>query len=165
MELMRVSRYPLSSWPFWLAGGVFAFFALLFLVPVLLRAFAHHGWHFADGLALYGLLMFSGLAVYALGIAWARPVGLRIDQHGLSGYYVASLTWDEIKSVEALGLYRGHGIGLTLKDPQQFVARQSVWGRVRYALRRRPYDIVIPIKHLKANAQHLVQEMQEHLQR
>ncbi|WP_415919645.1 hypothetical protein [Tateyamaria sp. SN6-1] len=48
------------------------------------------------GLFLVIGLLLTGLGLLNLGIARGRPVALRIDRHGMSGYYVPTLNWTDI---------------------------------------------------------------------
>lgn len=50
-------------------------------------------------------------AALNVGIARARPTALRIDEFGVSGFYIPTLSWSEIKSVNALSDLQGdwHG--------------------------------------------------------
>ena len=49
-------------------------------------------------LALGVLLLVFG--AMSLGMARGRPVGLRVDAHGVSGYYVPTLDWTEIVRID-----------------------------------------------------------------
>lgn len=79
---------------------------------------------------LGALFLFFG--VMNFGIARARPVALRLDEDGASGYYVPSVTWDE---VEKVGVERpndddGGRLVFKLKDVQALRNRQkTAWAR------------------------------------
>ncbi len=95
-----------------------------------------------DLVILMGLVVCGGLAVFGLGLAIRRPVGLRIDGQGLSGYCTPSLSWDEIDGVEARSFHKGHGVAVKLSDPGAFWARQSAWFRLRSLGRVSPFFVI-----------------------
>lgn len=88
-----------------------------------------------DGLVAGGLAVFLFFAWFAftfLALARSRPVALRMDEKGISGYYVDPATWDEIKDVRAFIAGKGHRfLGFELKDPATFRDRQTPWRRYR----------------------------------
>ncbi|MFC6636553.1 hypothetical protein [Sulfitobacter sediminilitoris] len=85
-----------------------------------------------DGLVAGGLAVFLFFAWFAftfLALARRRPVALRMDEKGISGYYVDPATWDEIKDVRAFIAGKGHRfLGFELKDPATFRDRQTPGG-------------------------------------
>ena len=92
-----------------------------------------------DGLVAGGLAVFLFFAWFAftfLALARRRPVALRMDEKGISGYYglvaadehvaAAVVAVDEIKDVRAFIAGKGHRfLGFELKDPATFRDRQT----------------------------------------
>ena len=88
------------------------------------------GWLAAT--SLFVTLFFAALAVYFIGIALRQPVALRLDENGISGFYVTPATWDEIASVGTFeDTNRYKFLGFALHDPIAFRDRQTPWGRLR----------------------------------
>lgn len=83
------------------------------------------GWHF---LVWFGGL-FLVLGTLNLGIARGRPVAVRLDGQGASGYYVPTLTWDEVARV---GVTKdGKAFAIEVSDIRAVRARQkTVWARL-----------------------------------
>ena len=81
-------------------------------------------------LGLILVVIFAALAVFSLGLARRRPVALRMDERGISGYYVEPALWRDIADI---GLWSqpkaGRFIGFSLKDPKLFFDQQSPWRR------------------------------------
>ena len=78
---------------------------------------------------LFGLFLVAGVLLIwfgalGLGIARARPVALRIDEHGVSGYYVPTLDWTEILRFDRMEA-RSRSLGIELFDKATVRARQT----------------------------------------
>lgn len=143
-------KYELLAWPFWLVGGFLGLFTLLILLPATFFILVYGG--ILDGFNLMVTVMCAGFVaatIYALGLAISRPVALRVDETGISGYFAPSLTWSEIASVEPIRVQRIEAIGICLKDPEAFKESLSNWGLICHALRRKPYDVIVNVRHMR----------------
>lgn len=89
--------------------------------------------------------VFLWLGVHFIGIAYRNPVALRMDAHGISGFYATPALWSEIKSIRhesrrydhstlAAALSRNsidvQQLGFELNDPVGFRDRQTPWQRL-----------------------------------
>lgn len=112
-----------------LSFGFFGlFFLLLALIPLAFGTFI--GGFIA--MALFLGLPFTAGAVFFFGVAYQRPVALRMDAGGISGFYADTASWDEIASVGVTTGPKGHKfLGFALHDPIGFRDRQSPWRRFK----------------------------------
>ena len=156
-----VLKYRLQSWLFWSTGILFLFLVLLLLF-VALMSFASEGWHFLDGLVLIGLVLFSATSATLIGIAYCKPVGLRVDADGISGYLAPVLAWEEIRRISPYRIHRGTCIGIELVDGDAFLEKQGAWGRLRHRLQS-PFDVVINTSHCRQDAFAIAEQMQRFL--
>lgn len=87
---------------------------------------------FAFFLSLFlAVSLVLGCAV-PLAIGLRRPVALRMDQNGISGYYCDPATWDQIDKVGTFsGQKNRRFLGFALRDPVAFRDMQTPWGRYR----------------------------------
>lgn len=107
-------------------------FALPFLLVMIWRLPFDGGFYFADALFLVALLGFGWSCVFCVGLALAKPIGLRVDQHGLSGYYVPTLDWSDINGIiESRDRKTLH---VDVRKPYSIVDRFSGWERVRFTM-------------------------------
>lgn len=75
-------------------------------------------------------LLLCSWSVLNFGIAWTRPSAIRIDNFGLSGYYVPTLEWSEISAV--LIDQKDQRLSIVVPDMQAVRMRQSnAWRRFR----------------------------------
>ncbi len=92
-------------------------------------------------------LFFAATSAYLISLGIKKPVALRMDTQGISGFFADPATWDEVAEV---GVITGHKrrkfLGFTLHDPVAFRDRQTAWGRFKsYASGRSSgHHIVIP---------------------
>ncbi|MEW9921195.1 hypothetical protein AB2B41_16410 [Marimonas sp. MJW-29] len=88
-----------------------------------------------DWLIAAGLLtaaFFGWFALYFFALARRNAVALRMDDKGISGYYVDPVSWADIAEVRAFQDSRRNGfLGFALKDPVAFRDRQTPWRRLR----------------------------------
>ncbi|WP_299686109.1 hypothetical protein [uncultured Tateyamaria sp.] len=71
---------------------------------------------------MIGLLLVV-FGTMSLAMARGRPVALRIDRHGVSGYYVRTLNWTDILRFDRME--RGSGsLGIELFDRDEVRRRQ-----------------------------------------
>lgn len=100
-------------------------------------------------IAATGLLLFGVLAVRLLGIAFSRPIALRMDQNGISGYYADPATWREIDQIDLVTDSKGNvSLGFALNDPVGFRDRQTPWRRFLYWSNGRSHGHHVVIPHL-----------------
>ncbi|NNE54286.1 MAG: hypothetical protein HKN30_18015 [Sulfitobacter sp.] len=124
-------RVHVNSRRCYLLGSLVGFCALVVLglvaIPIRYGIF--------DALLAVGLaigLFFAWFSFSFLALALKRPVALRMDQKGISGYYTNPATWDEIKEVRTFSGGRGHKfLGFELQDPVAFRERQTALQRFR----------------------------------
>lgn len=98
------------------------------------------------------LATFGGLGVYYIGVSRRKPVALRMDDHGLSGYYTQPLLWQDVAKMGPVKLANGDVMmGIRLADPIAHRALQSPWHRLLSTLngRKGGYHIKIPPTILK----------------
>ena len=115
-----------------LLGGVQGAVALL-LVALLAfpLAVGIFDWLIAAGLATAAV--FGWFALYFFGLAARNPVALRMDDHGISGFYTEPATWGDISSVAVVSDSRNSRyLGFVLADPEAFRARQGPWRRFKF---------------------------------
>ncbi len=92
-------------------------------------------------------VLVGALATFHIGIALRQPVALRMDFHGISGFYVTPATWDEIAKIGTFGDHNNSRfLGFALHDPIAFRDRQTPWHRFKSWSTGRSYGyhIVIP---------------------
>ena len=90
--------------------------------------------------------VFAAFAFRFFALARRDPVALRMDRAGISGYYCAPATWDEIAGVRAFSnRNESHFLGFSLHDPVGFRDRLTPFGRLRSwaAGRRENVQIVL----------------------
>ena len=68
------------------------------------------------------LLVYFG--ALSIGMARARPVALRLDRHGVSGYYVPTLDWTDILRFDRKEA-RSRSLGIELFDRAEVRNRQN----------------------------------------
>lgn len=162
--MSEVLRYQVQVWPFWFVGISSSVLALPFVLT------ATHGllhpslWGEALFLILVGLVIFCGMAVYSLGMAVHRPVGVRLDADGISGFFAPSLRWDEIARIEPYRVHRGSCIGIVLHDPEGYRDTLSGWGKLRAVMTKRPFHVVINVSYLAEDAFAVSERMQPYLE-
>lgn len=113
--------------------------------------------------AAFALAAISGAgAVFYFGLAARHPVALRMDVHGISGYYIAPVTWNEIAATGVFHDSKGNAfLGFALHDPIAFRERQTAWGRFKsWSMGRSAgFHLGVPAVVLKdANLTDLVQQ-------
>ncbi len=104
-----------------------------------------------DGIFLGRLvvLMTLSFAAFYLGLAIRKPVALRMDAHGISGYFAESSIWPEIMTIESWESAKGRRyLGFAFLNPDTIHSRQSRWRRFCNWSRNRDFgdrfQIVIP---------------------
>ena len=95
------------------------------------------------------VLFFGGVATYNLGLAIQKPVALRLDAHGISGYFAAPSAWPEIMQIEAWTGSKGQRyLGFAFLNSDVITSRQSLWRRLGHWYHNPGfgyrYQIVIP---------------------
>ena len=101
--------------------------------------------------AIFFAILFAGSAVNLIGIAVRRPTALRMDEVGISGYYVKPLEWSQIAEISIHKDYPNNGfvyllrIGIKLADPDAFMKGQTLWQRLnmRHLARKSGFHITI----------------------
>ncbi|KIN75065.1 hypothetical protein Z945_2964 [Sulfitobacter noctilucae] len=90
----------------------------------------------ANGLTWAGFLstlvgaVFAGLACLNIGIAFKKPAALRMDAHGISGFYADPATWHEIEKIDTITDAKGRRfLGFGLLDAVAFRDHQTPWRR------------------------------------
>ena len=86
-------------------------------------------------------------AVHSIGVSIRKPVALRMDAHGISGYYATPSRWIEIMQIETFSGRKGRRyLGFAFLNPDMVAARQSWFLRaLTWADNPRGrYQIVIP---------------------
>lgn len=142
-------KVNLRRMPYFVLGGaliVFTAFCLLFSGLVLWYdpKFGTAFWLTVTGLVFFGL---PGL--WFLGVAIKRPVALRMDKNGISGFYADPATWDEIDQINVVRSHKGHlMLGFALTDPIGFRDKQTPWGRYRYWANGRSFGHQVILPHL-----------------
>jgi len=90
--------------------------------------------------------------VYLLAIAIGRPVALRIDEQGLSGYYIPPVVWEDVARIGVWQQPSGEYtlpltyVGIRMSNSGQLYRGQTPAGReaTNKALRRSKYHVLIP---------------------
>lgn len=143
-------KFGLRTVLLWVFGLILAILTAPFVLLVLWRVPYSGGFQFADGLMIFSALFFGAGAVFAIGLALKKPVGLRLDAHGLSGYYAPTLEWSDIRQVPQRLSSGGKIILLDLKDPKAYWARQSRAARVMQALNLQAGMVAVTVHMIKA---------------
>ena len=102
------------------------------------------GMVFLGGLTGLAIL---GYAVHHLGIAIRKPVALRMDAHGISGYFAEPSVWPEIMEIETFSGSKGaRYLGFAFLNPDIIRDRQSFARRLYNWSHRFTYNyqIVVP---------------------
>jgi uncharacterized membrane protein YedE/YeeE len=154
-----VIRYGVRTIRLWVAGILSAVIALPFLAVTIFRVPFAGGFDFADGIMLFGLVMFTGMAVYGIGLAARQPVAMRLDRHGISGYFAHTLDWTDIRKVYSGA--SGRDILLDLWDPGAFWSRQGIFSRLNSALSLQAGMVAIRVDVLKAPGPEILQTVQD----
>lgn len=133
----------------WLGGALIG----LGLIPALIADRTH--WLLVLAVVL-GLLL-AGLGVMNLMIARSRPVALRIDRHGVSGYYVPPLAWAEISRIDRTAP-GANTLGIALQDRDEVRRRQrSPWTRFNLSLPLQGgWHLLVPGEVLEADLDEVV---------
>lgn len=105
-----------------LVGSVCLFLTLFSILGFLAsRSVSFITW--LTGVAAVFLAPFS---IILIGIAVRRPIALRLDRHGISGFYTAPAEWSEIDRIGIMKGPKGAKIlGFRLRDPVAFRDRQT----------------------------------------
>ncbi len=160
--VIKVEIRPSS---FFFLGGVFVVFTLCALSFSGLTIWADKELGSAFWTAILCLMIFGALAVWMLGIAIKRPVALRMDRHGISGFYADPATWDEIEKINVVADNKGNlCLGFALCDPVGFRDRQTPWRRFSYWSNNRGYGhhvMVPPVALSKGQAENLVTQARQ----
>ena len=85
-----------------------------------------------DGVFLGGLvvIVILSFAAFYLGLAIRKPVALRMDAHGISGYFAEPSVWPEIMTIESWESAKGRRyLGFAFLNPDIIHSRQSRWRR------------------------------------
>jgi len=125
-----VIRLHVFRWRFIAIGGgclVLAAFCLSFLIAAIVT---NKPFEFATFLAFAGSFFLGWLGVVICGLGINRPVGLRIDAKGLSGWYVPAVTWDEVNYISTRKVKGNLQMLIHLHDFNAVVARQPKKTRV-----------------------------------
>lgn len=76
------------------------------------------------------VLAVAAFAAYYLGLAIRKPVALRMDSHGISGFYAEPAVWPEIMEVAALDGHKGaRYLCFAFLNPDTIRNRQSAWSK------------------------------------
>lgn len=146
--LLRINK----RWTMILCGcAVLLGFYLLALVALPLWFGIFH-WLVFAGLAL-GLYM-MWLALFYAGITRQDPVALRMDESGISGFFVPATNWREIKRITHYKDQK-HNVylGFEMNDPAALHARQTAWQRFKtWQLRRQNVQISVPLSLLQVTS-------------
>ena len=95
--------------------------------------------------ALVVVISFGLASAVYIGLSLAKPVALRMDADGISGWYTRPATWLEISHISVLDGAKGNKrLAFALHDPVAFRDRQTGWQRLTSAF------------HGKANRHHIV---------
>ena len=163
----QIVRYHVRSRQFWVIGVMLALMSLLFGAVILWRVWDwvfNSGWNgvqTADVLILTGFAGVCALTLFALGMAVRKPVGLRIDQHGISGYFAPNLKWSEIDGFEPRTIHNGSGIFVILKDPEARAKQRSKSRQVLNFLDVFPKSSFINTTQLSVAPQDVIAEMEQ----
>lgn len=146
---LPVVRLPMRRIRMGLLGAMMALLTLPFLAIFIWRFPFLDGFVFADFLAICGMLGFGAFAAFGLGVAWRNPIGLRLDQHGISGYYCKPIRWDEIAEIGPTSIGHTRLIGVKLTNTEDYTARLSPFAQVMRWGQPGGFDATIGIAHLK----------------
>lgn len=100
-----------------------------------------------------GAVLLGGFAAYLFGIAIWRPIALRMDEDGISGYFAPPVAWDEVGDVEVFKEYSERGdlfpityLGIKLRKSSAVYRRQShrAGERMLRKARKTGYHFLIP---------------------
>ncbi|MEP1992317.1 MAG: hypothetical protein ABJJ09_11775 [Ascidiaceihabitans sp.] len=150
-------RFRTIIWTSLILGTFFAGGGFVILV------WGQEGRGFGVAVFLLGAL-FLYLGAINCGISRARPVALRLDANGASGYYVPSVTWDEVAMNGVDGADSGASPVFRLHHVQKLRARQkTAWARFGtvatgpqgWHLRVPQLVMDVPVSDLYAHAQKL----------
>ncbi len=162
-------RYHVRTWPLAIGGVFMAIVTIPFILIAIWRIWMVFAapdareFHFVDAVVLCGLVLFGGLAMYGIGLALARPVGLRLDEHGILGFFAPSLPWQEIAGLEKMSFYQGEGVIIHLKDKRSFLAAQSTFGRIRHVLTGNGKRTTINTTQMRVPVDKIIWEMEKRL--
>lgn len=142
-------KIKLRPVPYYIVGGALLVCALC----CLLVSIAHIRVSGDFGTAFWitiGALAFLALpSIWFLGVALKRPVALRIDENGVSGFYADPATWHEIDQINVIPNNKGKLVlAFALNDPVGFRDRQSPWRRFTYWSNGRAYNHQIIVPHM-----------------
>ena len=74
------------------------------------------------------LLLLAICAAYYFGLAIRKPVALRMDANGISGYYAEPAVWSEIMEIATFETSKGaRYLGFAFLNPETIRNRQSAW--------------------------------------
>ena len=119
-------------------GVLYGLMILLFGLPFMLMALVGAPFGSWMGMAVMIVAVFGLLATLNLGLALRKPVALRMDETGISGWYSAPATWAEIAQISVLDGSKGAKLlAFALHDPIAFRDRQSPWQRLTSAMNGR----------------------------
>lgn len=122
--------------PFALFGVIYGGLTLIWFGPSI---------HMVLGLPCTAV--FGALSAYFFGIALRKPVALRMDQNGISGFYAEPTSWAEIRAIGVFTTDKEKTfLGITLHDPIAFRDRQTPLRRLKSwsSGRSSGYHILIP---------------------
>jgi len=147
-------------------GGTMALFTLLCGAVMLWRVWDwvfNSGWNglrTADVMILIGFAGLSMFTLFGLGLAVRKPIGLRIDHDGISGYFAPTLKWCEIAALEPRTIHKGTGIHISLKDPKRQALQHSKAMRVLNFVGVYPKHSFINTTHLGVDPEELIAQME-----
>jgi len=98
-------------------------------------------------LSLFVFCFTAAAAAHYLGVAVRKPVALRMDVHGISGYYAEPATWPEIMSIDAFKGTKGRKyLGFAFLNPDTIRKRQSALSKLLNWSKNPSYtyQIVVP---------------------
>lgn len=104
-----------------------------------------------------GAAFMAGFALYLFALAIFRPIALRMDADGISGYYIPPMRWHEIgeiapyKERAGLSLFYTMHVGIKVANTKRLFTALS-WGKYNRALRLQKstgFHILIPQLMLK----------------
>jgi hypothetical protein len=135
--------------PYFVLGGALIFCTLfcLFFSGLLLWTDPKFGTAF--WLTVTGLVFFGLPGLWCLGVAIKRPVALRMDKTGISGFFTDPVTWGEIDQINVVRSHKGQlMLGFALNDPISFRDTQTPWRRYRYWANGRSFGHQVILPHL-----------------
>lgn len=161
----KAIRYEIAPLRLYVIGALMVLFWVPFAAAFILRGYllvtveTARSALFADLMLAFGTLFFGGLAIYAIGLAWRKPVGLRLDAHGVSGYFAPSLQWEDIRAIPARSIKQR--VLIDLKDPQSFWATQPLWTRINNALSFQANMVQINTGPIRAESGDIIDALRE----